>query len=185
MSYEELDDLELVRKAKQELPYRTEAFEVLMRRYVARLASACRQWTRNAHDAEDLTQEVMLKVFFELPRFREEAAFSTWLWRIAANRCIDYHRARQRDNIAELSAPDRLPGRQQLDREASSRIDVERLLALLEEPARLVVTLRIFGDLSFGEIASLLDISVSAAKMRYQRALEQLRSVLAKPAVST
>src|SRR5579875_1430157 len=120
----------------------------------------------------------MLKLFFELPRFREESSFSTWLWRIAANRCIDHCRKQKREGVTDLSPSDCLPGKQRLESEVSSRVDAERLMAKLDESERIVVTLRIFGDLSFEEIASALHIGLSAAKMRYSRALQRLRSMV-------
>ncbi|PJF45383.1 MAG: hypothetical protein CUN48_19165, partial [Candidatus Thermofonsia Clade 3 bacterium] len=82
-------DAALVERARRELPYRTGAFEALMRRHGGRIRALAMRFAHNPADAEDLAQEVMLKVFFELPRFRGEAAFTTWLWRLTANLCID------------------------------------------------------------------------------------------------
>lgn len=75
------DEAALVARAQAELPYRTGAYEALMLRHGGRIRALAMRFTRSPADAADLAQEVMLKVFFELPRYRGEAAFTTWLWR--------------------------------------------------------------------------------------------------------
>jgi len=181
---DQADDAALVRRAQQELPYRTGAYEVLIRRHGARLRGLCRRWVHDYAEAEDLAQEVMLKVFFQLPRFRADAAFTSWLWRIAANQCMDHLRkqaARPLDLLEEL--PDQSDGGRNRSL-TETELDAHRLLALLAPEERMVVLLRLFADLEFEEIASALEIGTSAAKMRYQRALQRLRETVAPGAVS-
>jgi len=180
-----MNDAALVQQAQQELPYRTGAYEQLMLRHGARLRGICRRWVTDRAEAEDLAQEVMLKVFFQLPRFRGEAAFTSWLWRITANQCLDHLRKRgMRQEEDTENLPD---SSDEGSHEASTatRIDADRLLATLPADERMVVLLRLFVDLDFDEVAEVLSIGTSAAKMRYQRALQHMRisiSSYSKPA---
>jgi len=174
------DDATLVARAQRELPYRTGAFEALMRRHGPNIQALCRRFTRNTEEAEDLTQEIMLKVFFELPRFRGEAAFHTWLWRITANHCLDHQRCQKTHLLETLDSEETmyLPDDQQRRlQQAEARIDAERLLACLSPEDRLIVLMRLGVGLEFAEIADSLGLGLAAAKMRYTRALDKLRAI--------
>lgn len=173
-------DAALVAQAQAELPYRTAAFESLMRRHGARIRQLARRFSVNPADAEELTQEVMLKVFFELPRFRGEAAFSTWLWRVTANVCIDHQRrlgARPAVGVSAENEAGPEPA-DPLDPIAAvqARLDIERLLRHLAPLDRMVVLLRLLLGLEFSEIATATGLGLSAAKMRYTRAMERLQA---------
>jgi RNA polymerase sigma-70 factor (ECF subfamily) len=141
--------------------------------------------TGNEEDALDVTQETYLRAFRGLPRFRGEARFSTWLYRVTAN-CASSHMSRSwrsrydqldLDKIDEASVRDGCP---EHDPETCASASDERALlaqALLELPWRLrqVVVLRDVYDLSHRSIAAELGISEAAAKVRLQRARKLLR----------
>ncbi len=141
--------------------------------------------TGNEEDAADVTQETYLRAFRGLPRFRGEARFSTWLYRVTAN-CASNHLNRAwrcRHDPLDLDRVDEarvLDGRPEHDPEACASAGDERDLlarALLELPWRLrqVVVLRDVYDLSHRSIAAELGISEAAAKVRLQRARKLLR----------
>ncbi|HTW09022.1 MAG TPA: sigma-70 family RNA polymerase sigma factor [Acidimicrobiales bacterium] len=146
--------------------------------------------TGNEQDALDVTQEAYLRALRGLPRFRGEARFSTWLYRVTAN-CASDHLARTRRashdqldlegaDIADLA--DRRP---EHDPEASASAGDERAVlagALSRLPARLrqVVVLRDIYDLSHKSIAAELGTSEAAAKVRLQRARKKLREDLGR-----
>ncbi len=179
---DEANDATLVAQARIELPYRTGAFEALMRRHGPRIRQVVRRFATNPADAEDLTQEVMLKVFFELPRFRGEAAFTTWLWRVTANVCMDHYR-RLKARIPENPPAENAASPEPADPHDSivavqAAVDVEQLLDRLSLQDRMVVLLRLLVELDFSEIASAMGVGVSAAKMRYARAMDKLKSAL-------
>ena len=146
--------------------------------------------TGNEEDALDVTQETYLRAFRGLPRFRGEARFSTWLYRVTAN-CASSHLSRSwrsrhdqldLDQIDEASVRD---GRPEHDPEACASAGDERVMlarALLELPWRLrqVVVLRDVYDLSHKSIAAELAISEAAAKVRLQRARKLLREDLGR-----
>ncbi len=169
---EALSDKELVKKAKRELPYVTNAFEALMRRYDRTLFRTCRRLLDNTSDAEDATQEIMLKVFHGITRFQERSTFKTWLFRIAYNVCHTRYqcRARERERLVAYT--------QQLSTETdhtTERLDVDRLLAGVSVTDRTILTLRFVVELTIEEIAEILDMRLSATKMRLYRAMEKLK----------
>ncbi|MCE5359688.1 MAG: sigma-70 family RNA polymerase sigma factor [Acidithiobacillus sp.] len=173
-----LDDAMLVAQAQSELPYRTEAYTNLVRRHGRKIRSLAQRFTADSAEAEDLTQEILLRVYVELPRFRGESGFSTWLWRLATHLCIDHQRrtaARPKTENAESLVENTM---HPIDRIAAieSRLDAERLLKTLDPEDRSIVLLRLLMDLEFREIAAILDSGLSATKMRYSRAIEKLRS---------
>lgn len=172
-------DAALVEQACAELPYRTGAFEALMRRHGGRIRALAMRFARNPADAEDLAQEVMLKVFFQLPRFRGEAAFTTWLWRLTANLCIDHQRRVDAAPVLETADDVLHTVAESCDpiAEVQARIDAERLLQRLPADDRMIVLLRLVLGLEFAEIAHVMALGLSAAKMRYSRAIERLREV--------
>ena len=98
----ELEDGEIVRRM---LAGEEDLFEVLVRRYQARVASHVTRMVGNRDDALDLAQEIFLKVFQALDRFNPAYKFSTWLFRIAGNAAIDHLRKR-RPRTVPLETPD-------------------------------------------------------------------------------
>ena len=91
-----LSDEELVQCCKSELPYETRSFEQLVNRYKDRVFGKAFSMIRNEQDAEDLAQTVFMKVFQAIPSFRGEAKFSTWLYTITVNTCLNYQDKMQR-----------------------------------------------------------------------------------------
>jgi len=146
--------------------------------------------TGNEQDALDVAQEAYLRALRGLPRFRGEARFSTWLYRVTAN-CANDQIARSRRSSHDQLDPeaanfaDVADRRPEHDPEASASAGDERALladALLRLPARLrqVVVLRDVYDLSHKSIAAELGTSEAAAKVRLQRARKRLREDLGR-----
>jgi len=144
--------------------------------------------TGNPDDALDVTQEAYLRAFRGLPRFRGEARFTTWLYRVTAN-CASNHMARLRRSRHDELDFDRVglselaDWRPEHDPEASASASDERALltdALMRLPRRLrvVVVLRDVYDLPHRSIAAEVGISEAAAKVRLQRARKRLREDL-------
>ena len=170
-------DAELVAAARAELPYRTTAFEALMRRHEKLLYSVCYRIVGNRADADDVSQDIMVKVFNTLPRFEGRSSFKTWLMKVATNTCYTHiSRAKRRREITEQWVEER--GGDQTTHLSTAAYDVERILGDVPAATREVLTLRYVADLSLKEIAEALDISLSAAKMRLYRATEELSARL-------
>jgi RNA polymerase sigma-70 factor (ECF subfamily) len=157
------------------------AFDALVRRTWADTYSLAFRLTGNAEDARDVCQEAYLRAFRGLRRFRGDARFTTWLYRITAN-CASTqlgrrrrHRHEELDDDLELN--DLSPSIDPVGRSesASLRDAVQKALAALPPKLRAVVVLRDIYDLSHEVIAAELGISVSAAKVRLHRARHRLR----------
>lgn len=160
------------------------AFDELVRLTHADTYSLALRLTGNEEDARDVAQEAYLRAYRGLRRFRGDAQFSTWLYRITANCAATYtgRRARHRhdvlDDTVQLADP-RTDHDPQLRADASD-LHTRLLVALDDLPPRLraVVVLRDVYDLSHEDIAAELGISESAAKVRLHRARHKLRDHL-------
>src|ERR671918_501600 len=146
------------------------AFERLVERYYQRIDRLAQQVVRHPMAAEDITQECFLRAYRALPRFRGEASFYSWLYRIAINLCMSY--LRQRPHPAHLpeEANDAAPS---FAADPSSLLEcderhrmVRKAIAALPPHYRIVVILRDQEGLSYQEIADLLAIPLGTVKSR-------------------
>lgn len=174
----EKTDRELVESAQHELPYRHLSFSLLMQRYERRVLQSCYRLLQNRQDAEDAYQEILIRVFFGLKQFRREASFATWLFRICHNACVNALRDRRRRAAADTVELDPNAPLQAVWDSTETEIDVERAFARLPFPDREILILRYSGDLTIDEISRILDLSLSAAKMRLYRARDKFMSSL-------
>lgn len=161
----------------------TRAFDELVRRTYNDVYSLAMRLTGNEADASDVVQDTYIRAFRALRRFRGDAAFSTWLYRIASNCASSFlsRRSRQRcDSLAEIEVIDDDPDQDPtLLAEASSlRQAIERAIEQLPQRLKAVVVLRDVEDLSHREIAERLGITESATKVRLHRARHTLRRLL-------
>ena len=170
------------------------AFEVLIHRHQRSVLNFIFRFMGNRTDAEDLTQEVFLRVWKAAGIYKPDAKFTTWLYRIATNLCINkqrairirrlfarFHSQEQRqdskdsfitDKGAELLTPE--------DRLIDSEQSVQLLNALNKLPTsqRIAILLKIYDEMSYQEIAQIMDRSVSAVDSLLIRAKKNLRKKL-------
>ncbi len=162
------------------------AWRQLVERHESRIYNLGYRLTGNSEDAMDLTQEVFLGVFRSLQRFRGEANFRTWLFRIAHNKAVDLNRKKKLlsltggfdenggyDGLGLSARPETEPDRN-LAAAQSNRQALE-LLSRVALEQRLVVELKIYQSLTFEEIAQMQEISVNTAKTRFYTALKKMR----------
>jgi RNA polymerase sigma-70 factor (ECF subfamily) len=159
-----------------------EAFDRLVERYQRHVYRVCYRFVSNHHDANDLAQEVFLKAYRSIGRFRGDSAFSTWLYRIAVNTCLN-HRALRRLPTQELdeALPDAAEGA--LDwvaREEEAR-RVRAAVQELPEQQRATLILKVYQDLSHEEVARVLGRSVGTVKANLFHALANLRKRMVRP----
>ncbi len=160
------------------------AFDELVRATYAETYTLALRLMGNEEDARDVVQDAYLRAFRGLRRFRGDARFSTWMYRITANCAATHHGRRAKHRHEPLDEADRLPDeRPKVDPQAQS--DATELRARLTEalgalPAKLrqVVVLRDIYDLPHEAIAAELGISETAAKVRLHRARKKLRDDL-------
>lgn len=162
------------------------AWEKLVKRYESRVFNQGLRLMGNPSDAMDLLQEVFLGVYRNLHRFRGDAKFSSWLFRIAHNKAIDLSRRKRLlagtppNAEGEVDPLESLPADRQQEPEISlmhselNRRIVERL-SQLPLAQRLVVELKVFQSMTFEEIADMQDISENTAKTRFYAALKKLK----------
>ncbi len=180
----ELSDEELVERANRELFHTTVAYEELMRRYQRTLFNVCARYLGNERDADDVCQEVMLKVLHGLRQFEGKAKFKTWLYSITYNECITQYRKekRKRRLLDALSLDPQEEESPELDvTQVTDRVSLDRWLVHVNQVDREILVLRFIAELEFQEIADIMRMGLSATKMRYKRALEKLRSHLDNP----
>jgi RNA polymerase sigma-70 factor (ECF subfamily) len=176
-----LDEAELIGAARGG---DRQAFDELVRRTFVDTFTLARRLTGNEEDARDVVQEAYLRAWRGIGKFRGDAAFSTWLYRITAN-TASTHLHRRRRQRTEPFADDFEPvdshAEQQVAQSAESAETLARISAALDElPAKLrsVVVLKDVYSLSHEEIAGELGITVAAAKVRLHRARRKLRDAL-------
>jgi RNA polymerase sigma-70 factor (ECF subfamily) len=177
-----LSDEELVALCRQRLPSDPRPFTALVLRYQQRVLTTCFRFMGNWHDAEDQAQEVYINVYRGIRHFEGQAKFSTWLFQIAVNVCRTALRKRsRRPELAEdaLLALERLlPSSESAEEVALTRSEadmVNEALHTLREDQHMVLILREAAGLTYKELAEMLDIGLSAAKMRVMRARLALR----------
>ncbi|MCS7168357.1 MAG: sigma-70 family RNA polymerase sigma factor [Gemmatales bacterium] len=183
-------DVALMLRVRDDDP---QAFEELVRRYQDRLLTVMYHLVGNRDEADDLAQEVFLRVYRHRKEYHPQAKFSTWLFTIAHHLAQNVYRRRQRKPEAQLDLSDSgllaqqpqelwcttLPGPDaQLRHEELSQV-VQWAMAQLNERQRLAVVLNKFEDMSYQEIADIMQISVKAVKSLLSRARAQLRQLLA------
>ena len=166
------------------------SFEPLVKKYSPRLFATARRYARRESEVEDIVQEVWTKAFQKLSSFRGEAPFEHWLMRLAVRTCFDALRSHKRNretSFSELSETESdwldhfvAEPNQANENAAAARELVERLLAQLSPPARLVITLLEIEERSVKEISHLTGWSVALVKVRAFRARAEMRKCLAK-----
>ncbi|MCP5028594.1 MAG: RNA polymerase sigma factor [Actinomycetia bacterium] len=160
------------------------AFDELVRRTYADTYTLAYRLTGDEEDARDVVQEAFLRAHRSLKRFRGDARFTTWLYRITANCASTLLEKRAKHRHGELDEgiglADEHPGRQPEAQADSHALRSELQVALLALPPTLrsVIVLRDIYDLPHGDIAAELGISESAAKVRLHRARRKLREQL-------
>ena len=173
---------QLVRWCQRTLPDDTRAFEVLVAQYKQRVYATTYRLMGNPHDAEDLAQEVFVKIYRGIRTLDDPATLNTWIYRIATNACYDALDKRKRAPATDSLTPDddwdgepRYADERMLTPEANAlqrelRRCIEVTLHELDDDGRAALVLRDVEGRSYQEIADSLKVGLSAIKMRIHRA---------------
>lgn len=161
-----------------------DAFRTLYEAYQDRVYSMAYYFFHaDADAAGEVTQQVFLKLMREMTRFRGDAAFSTWLYRLVVNACVDRSRSRRRDPIGEdPSVLDRVArglSHEELFARREVAASVQRAIAMLPAKLRAAILLRYFEDLSYAEMANVLNCSMGTVASRLSRGHRLLAKRLA------
>jgi len=166
------------------------AFSELVRRHQSAVRTTLRRLTAGNHAlADDLAQETFLLAFRNLRSFRQEAKFSTWLYRIATNAYLADARKRKEELLGDRDAevadddggdtPDEESGAADPARAATLAMDLDRAMAVLSDAERAAIVQCYHNDLSHEEAAQVLDCPVGTVKTHILRAKQKLKARLA------
>lgn len=158
---------------------RNEAFNLLLKKYQQRIYWHVRRLVVDHDDADDLVQDIFVKVWRNLENFRADAQLYTWLYRIATNECITFlNKKKQHQNISldddsstflaeTLTTSPYFNGNQ-------AELKLQQALLTLPEKQRLVFNMKYFEDLKYDEISEVLGTSVGALKASYHLAVKKI-----------
>ena len=175
--YKQDPDVQLMLKAGEG---NLEAFEELVLKHQKAVLNAAFRYTGNPSVAEELTQDVFVRVFRAAKSYRPEARFSTWLFTIVRNVCMNYkmregkqdHQMDAENDLVEISRSQENPEQRAIRRELELKI--QKAIMSLPETLRLPLILSQFQQMPYEEIAKVLELSVAAVKVRVHRARNAL-----------
>jgi RNA polymerase sigma-70 factor (ECF subfamily) len=158
------------------------AFDELVRKYERSVHRLVRRYVVTDEDAKDVTQRTFVRVFERLRSFRAESTFQKWLYRLAVNAAVDHTRGASHRSSVPIEDDVAFTNSLGTEKLVAAEIwrKVRARLAELPPRQRLVVELRVFHELSFDEIAVIVDSSEDAAKMNYHHAVKRLRSLFSQ-----
>jgi RNA polymerase sigma-70 factor (ECF subfamily) len=176
---DQLDDQALVAAF---LAGRREAFDEMVVRHRRNVYQLCYRFVGNHEDASDLAQDVFVRAFKGLARFKGDASLGTWLYRVGVNVCLN-RLALKRPLTESIDAAPRVDGHADDPHALAERAErsavLRRAIAQLPPKQRATVVLRVYQDLSHEEIARVLGSSVGAVKANFFHALGNLKRLVA------
>ena len=185
--FDRQQDLKTIRRCKRG---EEAAFQEILERYRGPIYNLCYRMSRNPEDARDLAQEVFIKVFSLLDRFDEEYAFSSWLFRIATNHCIDHLRRNRLRFLSldgmsgpdgeeyEVQIPADTPGPDIVLQRKEALERLAEVIADLPPHYQAITLLRHDQQLSYEEIAEVLQLPLGTVKARIHRARNLIQQML-------
>ncbi|CAN5397737.1 RNA polymerase sigma factor [soil metagenome] len=176
-----MEDQDLLEKFYQQ-DTKHYAFNLLVRKYQQKVYWHIRKMVIDHDDADDLVQDVFIKVWNNLGKFREDASLYTWIYRIATNECLLFLKKKRRKfflPIADVTAE--LQGKL----ESSPHIDgnevqmkLQKALLTLPDKQRLVFNMKYFDELSYEDISKITGTSVGSLKASYHHAVKKIENFL-------
>ena len=154
------------------------AFEPVVQRYQRVLFSVAYRMLGNYDDALDATQNAFIKAYEGLGGYDPERRFFSWIYRIAVNECLNARRARRPGEQLDERLPDAEDGPQEIAEHGERSASIDAALVKLSEEHRLVLGLRHFADLSYGEMSDVLGIPEKTVKSRLFEARHRLGELL-------
>jgi RNA polymerase sigma-70 factor (ECF subfamily) len=167
------------------------AFKKLVEEYRTRVVATCYGFLRSREDAEDVAQEVFLEVYKSLPRFREEASLSTWIYRVAVSKSLDFIKSKKRkkrlgimlsifgtEHIEDtITAPSDTNPEVHLETKERARV-LQEAVNSLPDNQKVAITLSQYENLSNREIADIMNTTISAVESLIHRAKHNLHRKL-------
>ncbi len=167
-----------------------QAFEELSEEHYTKVYNICYRMLNNPDDAVEQAQEAFIKAFRYIKDFKGNCSFSTWLYRIATNTCLDFIRKNknkhnvslEQETYEDITIKDRLvsdlPGPEKIAETNAQKTAIKEAMAKMSEKNRIIIVLRDFMGLSYDQIAESLETPVGTVKSRISRARAELRELL-------
>jgi len=176
-----LEDKELLSKIRNP-ETRNYGFNLLVREYQKRVYWHVRKMVIDHDDADDLTQEVFIKIHRHIDGFREDAQLFTWIYRIATNECLSFLQRKKRRFFLPIGD---LEGELTTKLQSSAglsgdeiQIKLQKALLKLPDKQRMVFNMKYFDDLPYEQISEITDTSVGALKASYHHAVKKIEDFL-------
>ncbi|MGD6805177.1 RNA polymerase sigma factor SigW [Rossellomorea vietnamensis] len=178
------------KRIKQVLKGDQDAFAEVIELYKDKVFQICFRMLGNRHEAEDISQEAFIRAYVNIHTFNQKRKFSTWLYRIATNLCIDRIRKKKPDYYldaevtgtegltmySQVAAEGQLPEEEVEEMELQA--EIQRQILKLPDKYRSVIVLKYIEELSLQEISEILDLPLGTVKTRIHRGREALRKQL-------
>jgi len=177
----QVEDAEILNKF-QDVKTRNEAFNLLLAKYQQKIYWHIRRMVIDHDDADDLVQDVFIKVWKNLEGFRSDAQLYTWMYRIATNECITFlNKKKQKNNISldEISyeLADTLASSSYFDGD-KAQMKLQQAILTLPDKQRLVFNMKYYDDMKYEEMSDVLGTSVGALKASFHLAVKKIESFL-------
>lgn len=156
---------------------RNEYFEEIYERYVNKVYRKCYSFVYNQEKAEDLTHDIFLKLIVKIGSFKETSKFSTWLYSITYNYCMDQIRIGKKRTETALNDQMELSDENDTEELDFQSNEINRSLGQMPADERAILQMKYQEDFSIKEIADTLKITESAVKMRLMRSKEKLKKI--------
>lgn len=181
--YSKLKDPEIIHLITKE--GKRELFGVLYDRFANKVYRKCILMVNDLVVAQDLSQDIMVKAFLNLSKFEGRSSFSTWVYNITYNYCIDYLRKQKRNRFSELNEKylNKEDKAQELLEKETIEMEINRLKELLpqlQDMDRAIIIMRYLEEKPIKEIMTIIDQGESATKMRLKRARDRMRKLYEK-----
>jgi RNA polymerase sigma-70 factor (ECF subfamily) len=166
-----LKDEEIIYKIRNEGS--SKYFEVLYERYYQKVLDKCYSFVKNRQEAEELAEDIFSKVFEKLGSFKQLSSFSSWLFSVTYNHCIDYLRDQKKMHYPNWDRENEIPEIIDESEEFREEVNYDKLLTILEDihpEEKALLYMKYRDELSMKQIGDSLRISEDAAKMRLKRA---------------
>lgn len=179
--FQTLEDKEILEKLKSE-ESRNYAFNMLVRKYQKKVYSITRKMVIDHDDADDICQEIFLKIWNNLHQFREDAQLFTWIYRIATNESLSFLRKKKTRFFLPINNSSEALGRL-LDQHTGYsgeeiQLKLQKAILTLPDKQRLVFNMKYYEDLKYEDMAEITGTSVGALKASYHLAVKKIEEKL-------
>ena len=161
---------------------RERGFKMLMDSFQVPIYNYIRRLVVSHEDAEDVLQEVFIRVFRHLDQFRNESSLSTWIYRIATNECLRLLNNRKEEVISAEDVQEELMSKLKasdyIDYEDELAVKFQEAILTLPEKQRIVFNLRYYDELEYEDIARVLDSKVETLKVNYHYAKDKIKEYI-------